>query len=608
MEKKMSNRFLKGATVINSLRDNGYTNTAYALAELIDNSIQAKASRVEVGFIEKINPSTIRANHVVDEITVWDNGIGMDPETLIMAMQFGGSKNREEPNGMGKFGMGLPNSSISQCKRVEVWSWQDDETPFFTYLDVDEMRAGDLEEVPAPVRKDIPSVYKSSHFPIFPSSGTFIVWKKLDRINWKTGKSIFKHCEFLVGRMYRRFINKDKVILRAATYNVVGDDKLKEVADYSFRCNDPLYLMKKTSLPELPGEYCGEAFFEFHDEDIIEIEYTSEEGEKGYAVVAVRSSIVKKNIAEAILKETKKKLGSTLWGKHCSKNIGVSIMRADRELVLKNSFFNKDLREYKGRFIGIEVDIPPNLDHIFGVTNNKQDAIHLIDVNFSELAEQAGFELESEYEKDLEENNDNYLIVRKVIKSISQQLTSLKQKLSEINTEGKYSDLENDSNPDEQASIVSTKGAAKREEKGYITPEYKIPLDSDEVSHALQHYGKLSEEEAKKKAKAIIEKQQRFFIERKPLDSSAFFDVSISRGLSMVLLNTNHVFYSKFIKKLGEEELAILELSIAGFARVMNEEINEKRQRYLNAIRRKWGEVITDFIQDEEDELFIEEE
>ena len=48
----MENRFLSGSTVIESLRDNGYKNSAYALAELIDNSLQAEATRVELGFIE----------------------------------------------------------------------------------------------------------------------------------------------------------------------------------------------------------------------------------------------------------------------------------------------------------------------------------------------------------------------------------------------------------------------------------------------------------------------------------------------------------------------------------------------------------------------------
>ncbi|WP_194549644.1 ATP-binding protein, partial [Vibrio anguillarum] len=90
----MSNRFLSAETVIESLRDNGYTNTAYALAELIDNSLQATATRVEVGFIEE--QLAAKKNYTVSEISLWDNGIGMDTNTLRIAMQFGGGTHRKD--------------------------------------------------------------------------------------------------------------------------------------------------------------------------------------------------------------------------------------------------------------------------------------------------------------------------------------------------------------------------------------------------------------------------------------------------------------------------------------------------------------------------------
>ena len=38
---------------ITAMRDSGYKNTAYALAELIDNAVQAEASMIEVFCIEK---------------------------------------------------------------------------------------------------------------------------------------------------------------------------------------------------------------------------------------------------------------------------------------------------------------------------------------------------------------------------------------------------------------------------------------------------------------------------------------------------------------------------------------------------------------------------
>ena len=72
----MSGKFLQASVVIKSLRDSGYNNAASALGELIDNSIQAGASIVELGIIEEISSSTRRNNFVATEITLWDNGKG----------------------------------------------------------------------------------------------------------------------------------------------------------------------------------------------------------------------------------------------------------------------------------------------------------------------------------------------------------------------------------------------------------------------------------------------------------------------------------------------------------------------------------------------------
>ncbi|WP_205351589.1 ATP-binding protein, partial [Vibrio cholerae] len=298
----MSNRFLSAETVIESLRDNGYNNTAYALAELIDNSLQATASRVEVGFIEE--QSSTRRNYSVSEISLWDNGIGMSPETLRIAMQFGGGTHRKDTKGMGKFGMGLPNSSISQCRRVEVWSWQNGSEPHYTYLDVDEMKNGQLEEVPLPVASPIPSTYEKAFFTKRPESGTLIIWSKLDRLSWKTGKSIYRHCEHLVGRMYRNFISDDNIKIESITYRKSGEDRLDVYERETFKANDPMYLKKNTSLPELPGSYKGEAFFEKMDEEVISVEYIDENGEPKRDDVTITTSMVKKNIANRILKET----------------------------------------------------------------------------------------------------------------------------------------------------------------------------------------------------------------------------------------------------------------------------------------------------------------
>jgi len=596
----MSNRFLNASTVIESLRDNGYSNTAYALAELIDNSLQAKATRVEVGFIEEqLNE---RKNYTVTEISLWDNGIGMDADTLRIAMQFGGGTHRNDSLGMGKFGMGLPNSSISQCKRVDVWSWQNGEVPNYTYLDVDDMKAGILEEVPAAVNREIPAKYEKAFFSKKPDSGTLIIWSKLDRLSWKTGKSIYRHCELIVGRMYRNFICNDDIKIESITYRKYSEENLGVYEKASFKANDPMYLKKNTSLPELPGSYKNEAFFEKIDKESVSIEYIDENGDPKRDDVTVTTSIVKKNIADKILKNTTGKLGGTIWGKHCGKNVGVSILRANRELVLRDSFLTSALRESKGRFIGIEMSFPPSLDSVFGVTNNKQDAVKLIPYDMKTLFLQSGFNSEQEYLRDLEDNSDSLLQVLKVVSIIKKQISALTKELNNINVIGKGVKEVGNKTASEGAASKATQGSESRERDGHKTESFKEDLKKDDVIDHLKKAGGMTQGEAEIKAERLILTGNRFLIEDVARDSEAFFDVSTSKGLTLVLFNTNHIFYEKLVNKLGEDELEVMQTTIAGFARVMNETTDEKRLNYLNSIRREWGLVISEFLEEPSDE------
>src|SRR5258708_6488958 len=111
--------------VVKAMRDSGYRNAAYAIAELIDNSIQAGATQVELLCGERRQLVRQRERVQVSEIAVLDNGSGMDADVLRMALQFGNGTRLDDRSGIGRFGMGLPNSSISQARRVDVWSWQE---------------------------------------------------------------------------------------------------------------------------------------------------------------------------------------------------------------------------------------------------------------------------------------------------------------------------------------------------------------------------------------------------------------------------------------------------------------------------------------------------
>src|SRR5690606_9859371 len=148
----------------------------------------------------------------INQIAVYDNASGMDAKTLRIALQFGNGTHLSPDTqvGIGKFGMGLPNASISQCQRVDVWSWQNGQS-LHTYIDIEKIRAGTMRVVPEPTTSTIPQHWQELIRDDIGEHGTLVVWSEIDRVRWKTSSALLKNAEFLVGRIYRYFLNDKQV-------------------------------------------------------------------------------------------------------------------------------------------------------------------------------------------------------------------------------------------------------------------------------------------------------------------------------------------------------------------------------------------------------------
>jgi hypothetical protein len=193
----MDNSIVPAHLAVKAMRDNGYKNAAYAIAELIDNSIQHGAKKVELLCAEIDVQFNLRNVTRVNQIAILDNGDGMSKEVLRMALQFGNGTHLDAANqkGIGKFGMGLPSSSISQAKKVEVWTWQKGiESAIYSYLDIDKIIAQEMTVVPEPFNKEIPEMWKIAG-KAFDKSGTIVVWSNIDRCIWKTAQAIIDNSE-----------------------------------------------------------------------------------------------------------------------------------------------------------------------------------------------------------------------------------------------------------------------------------------------------------------------------------------------------------------------------------------------------------------------------
>ena len=590
--------FVTGKMAIDSLRDNGILSSAHALAELIDNSVQAGADRIELIVFEKKQKlkNGKRTITIIEKIGVLDNGCGMSQELLYSALELGGSENRKDLKGIGKFGMGLPTSSISQCKRVEVWSWKEGNQSSYTFLDIEDIKVG-KDNIPYPTHKEIPSDIRRLLGERLPKSGTFVLWSKIDRCDWKTGNTIYRHTQDIIGRMYRYFLKDDKISIWFKRAELNKEKKFYVLDDKErFKANDPLYLMKNTALPELPGEYSGEAMFEIvYDEPLLISDEHGKEHE-----IRIKASFLKASVAEAIKKTTDQNIGHTSWGKDAAKNNGISVLRAGRELRLMPGFYPKEL-DYISRWCGIEISFGPELDTIFKVDNNKQHVSNFRPLKLAEESEKEGLS-EIEYKSDLKANGDPKLQIYRIIEQIDAIIRDyFRPKLNKLNTKGTLS-KQKSSLADKVKSKISSiieKINIKNEQRETVHPGNNDNEPTQEsVAKTLKDHGS-SAEEAKFTAKQIMENDLKVWVEYRQLGTRAFFDITTENGFTLMQLNDNHPF-TKILNTLPEEQKNALELCLAGWARMEWECRSEKLRQQLQRARNDWGVLLEDYLEEDE--------
>jgi len=157
--------------LINSMRAIGYDFSS-AIADLIDNSISAKAKSIDLYFPIAKNTYFLQ---------IYDDGLGMDREELIEAMRFGTVKNvSRHVDDLGRFGLGLKTASISQCRKFTVVSKKNNNICGF-YWDLDEIsneewRLFDLDS------NTISKIANVNNY-IDKKSFTLVLWEKIDSLD-----------------------------------------------------------------------------------------------------------------------------------------------------------------------------------------------------------------------------------------------------------------------------------------------------------------------------------------------------------------------------------------------------------------------------------------
>ena len=311
------------ANFLFATRDTGYKTTSLAIAELVDNSLQAGAEciRVEVTSVSTGDPRF--------EIRVVDDGEGMDEECLAEALTFGGTSRFNDRSSLGRYGMGLPNGSLSRCRRVEVYTWRGT-TVLWARLDIDELVETRDARLPAVEVIDRP--------PFVPDgpSGTVVRMTRCDRVEYKRPSALARRLSDDLGRIYRHFLGKG-VSLKVNGRPVVADDPL---------CLDPRSRITGAT--------------RFGDDLIYEVPVGSDVG-----TISVTFSELPIDRWHALSVDEKRAMGVTAGPP-------VSVVRADREIDRGWFFMGGKRRENYDDWWRCELRFDPLLDELFGITHSKQ--------------------------------------------------------------------------------------------------------------------------------------------------------------------------------------------------------------------------------------------
>jgi hypothetical protein len=602
--------FLGGKDAIEALRSSGYRDTSMAIGELIDNSIQAQAKDVKI-VLTVDEHKGLRTTTRIATAAVIDNGIGMMPEKLQRALVLGEGTNHNESTGMGKFGVGLPMSSISQATRIDAWSWTEGiKKARHVYIDIEDEAWINEAEIIEPDNQEIPNEYVQ--FVKDYVSGTIIQWRGLDRFDWKKPSTVFKNVEMHIGRMYRYWLMGGDVSISLVTISETGKNPERN----DFRAIDPLFLMKDA--------YCGNPpetpMFTAYGDDIVRTyKILTKEGGVKETKVSMKFSVAKDSI---LPNEDMSQPGRTEYGKIALANMGISIVRENRELELTDSWGYSGRKDPRHRWWGAEVSFSRDLDDIFGVTNNKQSATKLNEIakkTMKEIMNEHGEDSDGDGDLDLKflekEDPDTYILVD-VVTNVLKRIEELDKHIDRNARKRKQKVTRYSQEPKDKIKYdIGAEKSSHDPDTQSETDKRLLISDGDRynpISKILESNSNYTDED-KKTILEDVEKKHRCTILVSPTDSSAFFNVETVDTQVVIKLNQKHPAYNSLfgiydeildennnnvcdIKIMARDAFETVYLMLETWARMEDEALDQNKKSAYRKTREKWGEVLERFL------------
>ena len=217
-------------TLMKSMRSMGYSFES-AIADIIDNSISAKAHNIHILF--PVDPLKDVA------VGIWDDGLGMTSDELFEAMRYGSSsaEAEREATDLGRFGLGLKSASLSQCRILTVVSKKDNNVSAYSwdFNYIMESREWYVRKLSQSEIKELPY----SHTLREMEHGTLVLWQDFDVISKSCDGQIFDRLMELknsvdeyIGLIFHRYISssnpKEKISILINNHKVKALDPFLE--------------------------------------------------------------------------------------------------------------------------------------------------------------------------------------------------------------------------------------------------------------------------------------------------------------------------------------------------------------------------------------------
>ena len=506
---------------VEAIRSSGYKDTPYALFELIDNSVEAGARDIHMAAIAETGVG-------VEQIVVLDNGEGMDGHTLRQGLQYGNGTRLALPprqRKLGRFGVGLPASTFSQCRRLDAYSWQNGITNALRVrVDLDHVQEEKIHAVPEPKRHMLPDNIRR----LFPCvedyvSGTLIVWGKIDRNSPKKPVTIVDKTAWLAGRVYRNFLSNRRIKIQLLAMQD-GSPTVKDVHPV-----DPLFLSANPYMPEpFNREPMFQPFQDMRHEDGSPapdvIEGRDSNGEL-LGEVKIYAAYRSPRVLEVTEEQHKKDPGATKFGRIAKDLAGVSIVRADREIMLDRNWLSDT--ETTDRWMGVTVEFDPVLDDYFGITNNKQDARRLADYAKRESV-------------DHDENPLAAIVADRVHHVLSDMRKLIKtERIGNRRTGGRV---------DNDRELRNITDAIRTRVPRHETPNDKVAPDVSVIGDMLERT-----DAAPERPVEIVTRNLRVEIATGDLGATEIFRPEARGGIMLVTLNRRHP-YVRFLATRAESQ------------------------------------------------------